>query len=211
MSFARCSDIDCFYCAVERVDDPSLVGVPLAVEQLNSGGFVAVSYEARGAGIRCGDGAGAGGRASIPHLVNMGARSVQECRAACPGLVVRTMRPERYREFSKQVHALLRRLVQPGGVVERASCDDFYIDATALCTSSGLEIPALPSTVHIIGDGPLAVDLQRGGGIACEVRKALAAELRVTGSCGVARSKLVARLASPVNKPDGLTGEAHHA
>ncbi len=37
---------------VERLDDPSLVGVPLAVTQFNSGGFVAVSYEARAAGIR---------------------------------------------------------------------------------------------------------------------------------------------------------------
>ena len=30
---------------VERLDDPSLVGVPLAVRQFNSGGFVACSYE----------------------------------------------------------------------------------------------------------------------------------------------------------------------
>lgn len=37
---------------VERLDDPSLVGLPLAVTQFNSGGFVAVSYEARAAGIR---------------------------------------------------------------------------------------------------------------------------------------------------------------
>ena len=38
-------DVDCFYCQVERLDDPSLKGVPLAVQQFNSGGFVAVSYE----------------------------------------------------------------------------------------------------------------------------------------------------------------------
>ena len=41
---ANCS----FYCAVERLDDPLLVGKPLAVRQFNSGGFVAVSYEVRG-------------------------------------------------------------------------------------------------------------------------------------------------------------------
>jgi nucleotidyltransferase/DNA polymerase involved in DNA repair len=56
---------------VERLDDPSLRGVPLAVQQFNAGGFVAVSYEARAAGVRCGDGAGAAGRAAIPHLVAM--------------------------------------------------------------------------------------------------------------------------------------------
>lgn len=38
-------DVDSFYCSVERLDDSSLVGVPLAVRQFNAGGFVAVSYE----------------------------------------------------------------------------------------------------------------------------------------------------------------------
>ena len=38
-------DVDCFYCQVERLDDSSLKGIPLAVQQFNSGGFVAVSYE----------------------------------------------------------------------------------------------------------------------------------------------------------------------
>ena len=53
---------------VERLDDPSLRGAPVAVRQFNAGGFVAVSYEARAAGVKCGDGVGAGGRASLPHL-----------------------------------------------------------------------------------------------------------------------------------------------
>ena len=34
-------------CQVERLDDPSLMGKPLAVQQFNAGGFVAVSYEVR--------------------------------------------------------------------------------------------------------------------------------------------------------------------
>ncbi len=33
---------------VERLDNPSLQGVPLAVQQYNAGGFVAVSYEVCG-------------------------------------------------------------------------------------------------------------------------------------------------------------------
>lgn len=40
----------CPDCQVERLDNPALLGVPLAVRQFNSGGFVAVSYEARAAG-----------------------------------------------------------------------------------------------------------------------------------------------------------------
>ena len=52
-------DIDNFYVAVERADDPSLVGRPVAVSQGNSGGFVALSAEAKAAGLRKGDGVGA--------------------------------------------------------------------------------------------------------------------------------------------------------
>ena len=40
-------DIDSFYCEVERMDEPSLRGRPLVVQQFNAGGFVAVSYEVR--------------------------------------------------------------------------------------------------------------------------------------------------------------------
>ncbi|KAG2491453.1 hypothetical protein HYH03_010239 [Edaphochlamys debaryana] len=125
-------DVDSFYCSVERLDDPCLRGVPLAVTQYNSGGFVAVSYEAKAAGVRCGDGVGAGGRASIPHLKAMGAVSMAEARRRCPGLVVRPMRTERYRRVAEQLHELLRRFA-PDGQVEKTSYDDFYLDITATC------------------------------------------------------------------------------
>lgn len=38
-------DVDAFYCSVERLDDPSLRGRPMAVTQFNRGGFVSVSHE----------------------------------------------------------------------------------------------------------------------------------------------------------------------
>lgn len=89
-------DVDCFYCQVETLDDPALADRPLAVHQGNSGGFVAVNYQARAAGIRCGDG-------SEPH--NLAARtfqhennmSLQEAQQLCPGLVTKPMRSDRYR------------------------------------------------------------------------------------------------------------------
>jgi nucleotidyltransferase/DNA polymerase involved in DNA repair len=80
------------------MDDPSLHGKPLAVQQFNSGGFVAVSYEARAAGIRCGDGVGAAGRSQIARLKEMGSVSVAEACRRCPGLVVKQMRTDRYRQ-----------------------------------------------------------------------------------------------------------------
>ncbi|KAL4422612.1 hypothetical protein ABPG75_008809 [Micractinium tetrahymenae] len=233
------ADVDAFYVQVERLDDPSLVGVPVAVQQFNAGGFVAVSYEARAAGIRCGDGAGAAGRAAIPHLQRMQAASVEECRRRCPGLQVRPMRTDRCREVSQQVHDLLRSFA-PDGQVERTSYDDCYLDVTAACAASSdpgggqqqapLQAPpagllmfaaaAAPDTQHRQqalslpqpGTSPpspqqwaaLAPDLRRGVQLAAALRAAARERLGLTISCGVARSKLVARLASPLGKPDGL-------
>lgn len=50
----------------------------------------------------------------------------------------------------------------------------------------------------------LPPDLQRGVQLAAALRTALQQRLGLTLSCGVARSKLLARLASPCGKPDGL-------
>ncbi|KAL4530823.1 hypothetical protein Ndes2526B_g09198 [Nannochloris sp. 'desiccata'] len=244
-------DIDSFYCSVERLDDPSLRNIPLVVEQFNSGGFVAVSYEARAAGIRCGDGAGAAGRAVISHLAAMKARSVEECKLACPGLVVRGMRPQRYRELGRAVHEMLKSVVGPMVQVEKASCDDFYLDITSLCSSDVyLDTlkdqvgPRVPSSSSCIRQSPpdelqfiyedreegskdeenadkadynaisykrlsvwsnISSDLQRGIWIAHSVCQFLSQKLGLTASCAVSRSKLISRLASPVNKPNGLT------
>lgn len=101
-------DVDSFYCAVERLDNPALRGRPLAVKQSNSGGFVAVSYEARAKGVRCGDGVGRFGRQEIAHLREMGAVSEEEAKARCPGLVVLPMRTDRYRQVSSPVWCLNR-------------------------------------------------------------------------------------------------------
>ena len=80
-------DVDCFYCQVEALDNPALRGRPLAVQQGNSGGFVAVSYEAQARGVQKGDGVGAGGRAAIKHLQDIGAR-LDDCGAvSCVAVV----------------------------------------------------------------------------------------------------------------------------
>eukprot|EP00775_Hariotina_reticulata_P008320 gene8320-8505_t len=135
---------------VELLDHPHLRGQPVAVSQFNQGGFVSVSYEARAAGVRPGDGVGPGGRAALQHLKDIGAVSEAEAKRRCPGLVVLPMRPWRYRQVAAQLHQLL--------------------------------IPFAP-------DG----------------QAALVNTLNITVSCGVASSKLLARLACPMQKPNGVT------
>lgn len=102
---------------------PALLGLP-AVEQFNSGGFVAVSYQAQAKGIRKGDGVGAGGRAAARQGSErlqglIGRVSLAEAKAMCPGLVVLPMRTDRYRQVADELHALLARFASEG-VVEKA-------------------------------------------------------------------------------------------
>jgi nucleotidyltransferase/DNA polymerase involved in DNA repair len=61
-------DVDGFYVACELLRRPELRGLPLAVTQFNSGGFVAVSEEARQQGVGKGDGIGAGGQKALDYF-----------------------------------------------------------------------------------------------------------------------------------------------
>ena len=63
--------------------------------------------------------------------------------------------------------------------------------------------PAHPQQAQRQWEG-LAPDLQQGVLLVAAVRAALKQQLGITVSCGVARNKLLARLASPTGKPDGL-------
>ena len=124
-------DVDNFYVSVERADDPSLAAVPLVVQQHNSGGFVAVSGEAKACGLRKGDGVGAQGRRQIRSLVEMQSVSISEAKRRCPGLVVLPMRMERYREAGRAILNVLQE-GWPGAPVEKTSFDDFYVDVSSL-------------------------------------------------------------------------------
>ncbi|KAK9867449.1 hypothetical protein WJX84_000515 [Apatococcus fuscideae] len=200
-------DVDCFYCQVERLDDASLQGVPLAVQQFNSGGFVAVSYEARAAGVKCGDGVGEAGRASIQRLKDMGAVSLAEAKKKCPALQIRPMRTDRYRQVAAMVHEILQAHA-PGCPVEKASYDDFYLDVTSLCHMDIESVDTAPEHLHIVQEGQwtdVARDLRKGLQLAVEIRQALVKQLGMTISVGVARNKLLARLVGPMHKPDGLS------
>jgi DNA polymerase iota len=58
-----------------------------------------------------------------------------------------------------------------------------------------------PSNWHL-----LEPELQRGVELALQLRAAVKASLGLTVSCGVAPGKLLARLVTPVHKPNAVTG-----
>jgi DNA polymerase-4 len=110
-----------------------------------------------------------------------GVRSAMPLRTAarlCPHAVFLPVDFERYRRVSQQVMAILARF---SPLVEQVSIDEAFLDASGLTAWSG---------------GPEA--------LARSVKTAIRDEVGLTASVGVATSKLVAKVASDLSKPDGL-------
>lgn len=110
------------------------------------------------------------------------AMSTAEARARCPHGAFLGARFGAYQEASKAVLAVLRN-VSP--MVEPLSLDEAYVDLVAAPETLDLSYPGL---VGIAGQVKAAVyDATRG----------------LTASVGIASSKLVAKIASDLDKPDG--------
>jgi DNA polymerase-4 len=100
-------------------------------------------------------------------------------RKLCPLGVFLPVRMGRYREVSEEIMAIFHRFTP---LVEPLSLDEAFLDVTA--------------SRALLGDGET---------IAKEIKRLVRAETGLTVSAGVAASKLVAKIASDLHKPDGLT------
>ena len=96
----------------------------------------------------------------------------------CPQGVFLYPDMDKYAAVSKEVMAILRRFTD---VVEPVSIDEAFLDVT--------------HSRRAFGDGER---------IGRALKDAVRAETRLTASVGVATSKLVAKVASDIRKPDGL-------
>lgn len=154
-------DMDAFFASVEILDNPELAGLPVAVGgQSDRGVVAAASYEIRKYGVRS-------------------AMSVVKARKLCPQAVFVRPRFRRYSEISRKVMDVLGRF---SPLVEQASIDEAYLDAT------GLE--------RLFGPAP---DMARS------IKEAVRAETGLTCSVGLAPVRFLAKIASDLDKPDGLT------
>jgi DNA polymerase IV len=111
-----------------------------------------------------------------------GCRSAQPMAVAkrlCPHAVVVPPRFSRYRDVSDAMFAILHD-VSP--LVEPLSIDEAFVDVTG--------------TERLFG---APAEVARG------IRRRIRAELGVTASVGVAPNKFLAKIASDLDKPDGLT------
>jgi DNA polymerase-4 len=100
-------------------------------------------------------------------------------RQLCPGAVFLPVRMGRYREISDRIMAIFERFTP---LVEPISLDEAFLDVTGSSSlfGSGVEI-------------------------AIAIKRLIKVETGLTGSAGVAASKLLAKIASDLRKPDGLT------
>jgi DNA polymerase IV len=107
------------------------------------------------------------------------AMPIREALRRCPHAICVKPRMSVYREVSHQVFAVFHEYTP---VVEGLSLDEAFLDVTA--------------SLALKGD---AVTIAR------HIKDGILAATRLTASVGVAPNKLVAKIGSDLNKPDGLT------
>jgi DNA polymerase-4 len=97
----------------------------------------------------------------------------------CPQIIFIRPRFDVYKEVSRQVREIFRRYTD---IIEPLSLDEAYLDVTEdkQGIGSAMDIAAL-------------------------IKKAIKEELQLTASAGVSINKFVAKIASDMQKPDGLT------
>ena len=101
----------------------------------------------------------------------------------CPQLVFVSPRMSHYRRVSSQAFAIFQRYTP---IVEGLSLDEAFLDITG--------------SLKLLGP-PTA--------IAHSIKKTIREELGLVASVGIAENKFLAKLASDINKPDGLLVVAH--
>jgi len=154
-------DMDAFFVSVEELYDPALKGKAVVVGgQKNERGVVsAASYEARKFGVHS-------------------AMPLRTAAKLCPHAIFVDGHPERYRECSHKVHAVLSRFSPQ---VEMASIDEAYIDMTGTDRLQGPPLRAA-HTLH----------------------RAMKEETQLNCSVGIGSSRLVAKVSSAQAKPNGV-------
>ena len=102
-------DMDCFYAAVERLDNNNLAGKAIVVGHDSDRGVVATaSYEARRYGVHS-------------------AQSIRMAKRLCPNLLIIEPRFERYKEISNKIHNIFYRYTD---LIEPISLDEAFLDVT---------------------------------------------------------------------------------
>ncbi|HET7045533.1 MAG TPA: DNA polymerase IV, partial [Gaiellaceae bacterium] len=154
-------DLDAFFAAVEELERPELREKPLVVggDPHGRGVVATANYAARRYGIHS-------------------AMASAEALRRCPHVVFVPPRHQLYRQYSREVWALVREIVPR---VEQVGIDEGYLGLDAV-----------------------ARDFHDARALAEAVRASVRARTHLSCSLGVAASKVVAKIASDRRKPGGI-------
>jgi len=156
------ADMDEFFAAVEKLDNPALRGKPLLVggDPTGRGVVCTASYEARAFGCH----------SAMPMV-----RAIR----LCPDAIILRPRGGRYHAVSEEIFEIMGEFTP---LIERLSVDEAFLDVTG--------------TERLLGPA---------GQIAGDIKTRIKSRTGLTVSVGVAPNKFLAKLASDLEKPDGLT------
>jgi len=154
-------DMDAFFVSVEELFDPGLKGKAVVVggQRHERGVVSAASYEARKFGVHS-------------------AMPLRTAAKLCPHAVFVEGHPDRYRQYSERVYAVLSSFTPR---VEMASIDEAYLDMTGTQRLHGPVLEAAHS-----------------------LHKKMKAETKLNCSIGIGSSRLVAKVSSAKAKPHGV-------
>lgn len=185
-------DMDAFFASVELLRYPQLKGLPVVIGGARSTNDEALSarYDKSYADIpveafaRLSSYAGRGVITTATYLARQfgvgSAMGLMKAARLCPQAILLPAHFERYREYSRRFKAIITDIAS---VMENRGIDEVYIDFT-----------------HVPGG-------QREGGhmLAQLIQKSIFDATQLTCSIGVAPNKLLAKLASEFNKPNGIS------
>jgi DNA polymerase-4 len=193
-------DMDAFYASVELLRYPELKGRPVVIgggrrhQPVETVDPVSGRVERRFSTLR-----GYVGRGVITTATyearKFGLRSAMGLMKAAqlaPDTILLPTDFEAYRRYSRLFKAAVRAIapqIQDNGI------DEIYIDLTEV---------EPPVAEDALGE-PVGDPWWRAGAVAQSIREAVRAATGLTCSIGVAPNKLLAKMASELDKPDGLT------
>ncbi len=172
-------DMDAFYASVELLRYPQLQGLPLVI----GGRREPDAYSERGQFARLRDYVGRGVVTTASYAARQfgvhSAMALMKAAQLCPQAVLLPADFDQYRRYSRQFKQVLARIVP---LIQDRGIDEVYLDFTS------------------------AEDGQLDGGrvLAARLQAAIREDTGLTCSIGVAPNKLLAKIASDLNKPNGI-------
>ncbi len=175
-------DMDAFFAAVELLRYPQLRGTPVVIGGSRVPRGESVGDAAPFARLRQYAGRGVVTTATYEARAFgvHSAMSLMQAAQRCPQAILLPVDFARYREYSRRFKEVIARLAPQ---VEDRGIDEVYIDFSSV--PGGQE--------------------QGGRTLASRIQQAIAADTGLTCSIGVAPNKLLAKLASELRKPNGIT------